>query len=109
MSARRGAAPAAAAKPPDASTRVFAFHQPVPVPAYLFAIAVGHLASREVGPRSLVWSEPSMVDEVAHEFAEVRACESTVLRHPALLPTANAIPSMPWAFSVSPLLSLAYL
>uniref|UniRef100_A0A7S4EYR6 Peptidase M1 leukotriene A4 hydrolase/aminopeptidase C-terminal domain-containing protein n=1 Tax=Chrysotila carterae TaxID=13221 RepID=A0A7S4EYR6_CHRCT len=73
MSARRGAAPAAAAKPPDASTRVFAFHQPVPVPAYLFAIAVGHLASREVGPRSLVWSEPSMVDEVAHEFAEVES------------------------------------
>ena len=43
--------------------------QPVPIPSYLLALAVGDLESRRIGPRSQVWSEPSVVDAAAYEFA----------------------------------------
>lgn len=41
------------------------------MPSYLIAIAVGALESREVGPRTLVWSEKEFVDKAAFEFSEV--------------------------------------
>jgi leukotriene A-4 hydrolase/aminopeptidase len=44
---------------------------PQPIPPYLIALAVGDLASRDVGPRSRVWAEPSVVESAAWEFAEV--------------------------------------
>lgn len=44
------------------------FAQPVPVPSYLIALAVGNLVSKRVGPRSHVWSEPAMVEAAAWEF-----------------------------------------
>ncbi|XP_063540156.1 leukotriene A-4 hydrolase isoform X1 [Cydia strobilella] len=46
------------------------FRQPVPIPAYLLAIAVGVLDSRELGPRSRVWSEKEEIEKSAWEFAE---------------------------------------
>ncbi|CAH0394554.1 unnamed protein product [Bemisia tabaci] len=52
------------------SLRKFSFKQPVPIPSYLIAIAVGNLESREVGPRSKVWSEPEMIEASAYEFVE---------------------------------------
>ncbi|HTS79701.1 MAG TPA: M1 family metallopeptidase [Myxococcaceae bacterium] len=42
-----------------------------PIPPYLLAFAVGDLASAELGPRSRVWAEPSVVERAAHEFAGV--------------------------------------
>ena len=51
-------------------TRTFFFEQKTCMPTYLVAIVVGELESRKVGPRSAVWSEPSMVDAGAHEFAD---------------------------------------
>jgi leukotriene-A4 hydrolase len=42
-----------------------------PIPPYLFAFAVGDLASADLGPRSRVWAEPSVVVRAAHEFAGV--------------------------------------
>jgi len=51
------------------STTTYVFHQPIPIPSYLFAIVVGQLESRELSPRVRVWSEPSMVDAAAEEFA----------------------------------------
>jgi hypothetical protein len=51
-------------------TKVFHFSQKVPIPTYLLALAVGELVSRQVGPRSRVWSEPAMVEAGAYEFAE---------------------------------------
>ncbi len=42
-----------------------------PIPPYLFAFAVGDLESRDLGPRSRVWAEPSVVVRAAHEFAGV--------------------------------------
>ncbi|MHB8875223.1 MAG: M1 family metallopeptidase [Myxococcaceae bacterium] len=47
------------------------FEMPQPIPPYLFAFAVGDLASRELGPRSRVWAEPSLVEAAAWEFAGV--------------------------------------
>ena len=52
------------------ASSVFYFSQQVPVPSYLLALAAGDLASRDLSPRSRVWSEPSVVDAAAHEFAE---------------------------------------
>ncbi|EQC37343.1 hypothetical protein SDRG_05560 [Saprolegnia diclina VS20] len=54
----------------NGETTQFFYEQNVAVPSYLIAMVIGHLESREVGPRSRVWSEPSMVDAVAYEFAQ---------------------------------------
>ena len=51
-------------------TRSFGFEQKCAIPSYLLALAVGELEARSVGPRSQVWSEPSMVAAAEHEFAE---------------------------------------
>jgi aminopeptidase N len=44
---------------------------PQPIPPYLLAFAVGELEARDVGPRSRVWAEPSVVEAAAWEFAAV--------------------------------------
>jgi len=46
------------------------FEQKVPIPSYLMAIVAGVLESRDIGPRSKVWAEPTMVEAAAYEFAE---------------------------------------
>ena len=51
--------------------KTFAFEQSVPIPSYLFALAIGELSSRDISNRCRVWSEPSMVDAVAYEFHQV--------------------------------------
>lgn len=51
-------------------SRTFAFRQPIAMASYLVALAVGNLASKEVGPRSAVWAEPSVVEAAAYEFAD---------------------------------------
>jgi len=40
----------------------------VAIPSYLLALAVGELESRRIGPRSHVWSEPSVVEAAEYEF-----------------------------------------
>ncbi|MBK8941255.1 MAG: M1 family metallopeptidase [Polyangiaceae bacterium] len=57
----------------DAGVAVERWSMPQPIAPYLFALAVGDLASRELGARSVVWAEPSVVDAAAWEFAEVDA------------------------------------
>lgn len=47
------------------------YEMPQPIPPYLLALAAGEMVSRELGPRSRVWAEPSMIDRAAYEFAEV--------------------------------------
>ncbi|XP_065561781.1 leukotriene A-4 hydrolase-like [Artemia franciscana] len=44
------------------------FKQNIPIPAYLMALVVGKIEWREIGPRSRVWAEPTMVDKAAMEF-----------------------------------------
>ncbi|CAD6196149.1 unnamed protein product [Caenorhabditis auriculariae] len=48
----------------------YKFNQPVAVPAYLLAIVVGHLEQRVISERCAVWSEPSVAEAAAYEFAE---------------------------------------
>lgn len=61
--------------PQPASTpdgfRAVHFDMPQPIPPYLFALAIGDLASRDLSPRSRVWAEPSSIEDAAWEFAEV--------------------------------------
>jgi len=56
------------------------FEMPQPIPPYLFAFAVGDLASKDLSPRSRVWTEPAQLDAAAWELAHVedhiRAAES---------------------------------
>lgn len=59
------------------NTVMYKFKQPVPMPSYLIAIAVGHLESRQLGPRSHVWSEPEYVDAAAFEFSETETMLKT--------------------------------
>ena len=47
------------------------FAMPQPIPPYLFAFAVGDLASKDLSPRSRVWTEPAQLDAAAWEFAHV--------------------------------------
>jgi leukotriene-A4 hydrolase len=47
------------------------YEMPQPIPPYLLALAVGELVSRDLGPRSRVWSEPAWIDRSAYEFADV--------------------------------------
>ncbi|KIZ02668.1 leukotriene-A4 hydrolase [Monoraphidium neglectum] len=54
----------------EGERRTFYFTQKVPIPSYLIALAAGQLESREISPRTRVWSEPSVVDSAAYEFAE---------------------------------------
>jgi aminopeptidase N len=51
--------------------RAFEFRMDEPIPPYLIALAVGELAFREVGPRSGVYAEPSVVEAAAYEFADL--------------------------------------
>ncbi len=48
----------------------FSFEMQQPVPSYLIAIAVGDIAFREMGPRTGVYAEPSVVERAAYEFAD---------------------------------------
>ena len=50
--------------------KTFKFNQPIPIPSYLIAIAVGNLKGIEIGHRSTVWSEPEIVESAAWEFKD---------------------------------------
>jgi aminopeptidase N len=56
---------------PAQGGRSFRFRLDTPVPPYLIALAVGDLAFRATGPRTGVWTEPSMLDRAAYEMAEL--------------------------------------
>ncbi len=49
------------------------FEMPQPIPPYLFAFAVGDLASRDFSARSRVWAEPGQLDAAAWELSVVPA------------------------------------
>jgi leukotriene-A4 hydrolase len=55
----------------EGAVAVERFEMPEAIPPYLIALAVGRLESRDVGPRSRVWAEPSMVEKSAYEFVDV--------------------------------------
>jgi leukotriene-A4 hydrolase len=51
--------------------RAFSFRLDRPIPPYLFAIAIGDIAFRELGPRTGVYAEPSVLEAAAWEFADL--------------------------------------
>uniref|UniRef100_A0A3Q2QGI9 Leukotriene A4 hydrolase n=1 Tax=Fundulus heteroclitus TaxID=8078 RepID=A0A3Q2QGI9_FUNHE len=63
--------------PQDGGRIIYRFRQPVAMPSYLIAIVVGALESREIGPRSRVWSEKEFVDKAAFEFSETETMLKT--------------------------------
>ena len=50
---------------------VYQFKMDQPIPAYLLALAVGDVQFSELGPRSGVYAEPSLIEASAYEFAEL--------------------------------------
>jgi aminopeptidase N len=54
----------------EGNARVFKYRMANPVAPYLIAIGVGDLAFQELGPRSGVWTEPSMLPAAAQELAD---------------------------------------
>jgi len=56
---------------PVGEGRAWHFTMEHPVAPYLIAIAIGDLAFRDVGPRTGIYTEPSMLDAAASEFADL--------------------------------------
>ena len=57
----------------DENSHIFTWHQAVPVPAYLVALAAGNLVSRDISERVRIWAEPEVVDAAVYEVAETEA------------------------------------
>jgi leukotriene-A4 hydrolase len=51
-------------------TITYVFHQNMPIPSYLIALACGALERGQIGPRSYVWCERELMDASKHEFSE---------------------------------------
>ncbi|MEZ4441243.1 MAG: leukotriene A4 hydrolase C-terminal domain-containing protein [Polyangiaceae bacterium] len=71
LSAVMSAAPGEELPATESGTRRLAFSMPQRIPAYLLALAVGDIASRDLGPRTRVYAEPGVVEAAAWEFDEV--------------------------------------
>ncbi|HUO82819.1 MAG TPA: M1 family metallopeptidase [Gammaproteobacteria bacterium] len=56
--------------PGDARDGVYRFEMPQPIPAYLIALGVGHLAFEPMGARTGVYAEPPVVAAAAAEFSD---------------------------------------
>ncbi|KAL2406820.1 Leucine aminopeptidase 2 [Exophiala dermatitidis] len=52
----------------DGSLQLYKFHQCVPIPAYLFALASGDIATAKIGPRSLVATGPEELESCRWEL-----------------------------------------
>ena len=65
------AAPGEVASSSGSGSRTFSFEMPQSIPSYLFAFAIGNLVSKDLGPRSRVYTEPEMLEKSAWEFADV--------------------------------------
>ena len=55
----------------DGDRMRYSFSLDQAIPPYLIALAIGELEFREIGPRSGVWAEPSVVEAAQNEFADV--------------------------------------
>ncbi len=61
----------AADQVPSEQPGVFTFRMEQPIPSYLIALAVGDVKFAELGPRSGVWAEPSVLERAVNEFGDV--------------------------------------
>ena len=91
-------------------SRIFRFKMPQPIPSYLFAIGVGNLAFRKLGPRTGVYAEPEIVEAAAWEFAgnEAKIVEAEKLLGPYLWGRYDLLilpPSFPYGGMENPRLT----
>jgi len=52
----------------ESGTLLYSFHQEIPMPSYLFALASGDIATASIGPRSLVVTGPEELSDAKWEF-----------------------------------------
>ncbi|KAK3115022.1 Leucyl aminopeptidase yscIV [Teratosphaeriaceae sp. CCFEE 6253] len=94
-------------------TLLYTFHQSIPMPSYLFALASGDLASASIGPRSTVWTGPEELTASQWEFeadteAYIQAAEKIV--YPYAWTTYNVLvlpPSFPYGGMENPVYTFA--
>ncbi|KAK3113230.1 Leucyl aminopeptidase yscIV [Teratosphaeriaceae sp. CCFEE 6253] len=94
-------------------TLLYTFHQNIPMPSYLFALASGDLASASIGPRSTVWTGPEELTASQWEFeadteAYIQAAEKIV--YPYAWTTYNVLvlpPSFPYGGMENPVYTFA--
>ncbi|KIW77532.1 leukotriene A-4 hydrolase/aminopeptidase [Fonsecaea pedrosoi CBS 271.37] len=97
----------------DGSSQLYKFHQKVPIPSYLFALASGDIATANVGPRSLVATGPDELKECKWELEEdtekfLKAGESLV--YPYAWGEYNVLilpPSFPYGGMENPVYTFA--
>lgn len=86
------------------------FDMPQAIPSYLFALAVGNLAFKQIGSRCGVFSEPEVLEEAAWEFGQTERYieEAEKLFGPYLWETFNMLilpPSFPYGGMENPRLT----
>lgn len=54
----------------DQEKGIYRFKQPIPIPSYLVAIALGDITKKPIGPRSDVYCEPCNIDACQWEFKD---------------------------------------
>jgi leukotriene-A4 hydrolase len=94
-------------------TLLYTFHQAIPMPSYLFALASGDLASASIGPRSSVWTGPEELSDCKWEFEQdtepyIEAAEKIV--YPYAWTTYNVLvlpPSFPYGGMENPVYTFA--
>lgn len=94
-------------------TLLYTFHQKIPMPSYLFAIASGDLACASIGPRSTVWTGPEELRACQWEFEAdtekyLQAAEKIV--YPYAWTTYNVLvlpPSFPYGGMENPVYTFA--
>jgi len=97
----------------DGRSRTYKFHQAVPIPSYLFAIASGDIATASVGPRSTVATGPDELKDCKWELEAdtekfLRAGESLV--YPYAWGQYNVLvlpPSFPYGGMENPVYTFA--
>ncbi len=90
----------------------FSFECTVPVPSYLMAIAVGNIVYKQVGSRTGVLTEPTMIDDCAKELSDLETYldKSEAYLTPYIWGTYNILvlpPSFPYGGMENPLLTFA--
>jgi len=65
------------AKPDERGLTAYRFEMTEAIPSYLIAVAVGDLAFRPLGPRTGVYTEPSVLEAAAKEFVDLESMVST--------------------------------
>ncbi|KAK7890063.1 Leucyl aminopeptidase yscIV [Exophiala xenobiotica] len=97
----------------DSTHQLYKFHQRVPIPSYLFAIASGDIATASIGPRSIVATGPDELKGCTWELEEstekfLKAAESLV--YPYAWGEYNVLvlpPSFPYGGMENPIYTFA--